>query len=155
MIRGKAATPAAVRTAMRDAQVIEFHSHGFVDRGLSDASYLALTPDAVGRYALTAADVAATPLRRAPLVILAACHAAFDAPFLDESVGLPLAFIHAGARAVLASPATVDDAGAAVFFRGVRARITAGASPAVAARDERIARLGGAFDWASDVIVYQ
>jgi CHAT domain-containing protein len=141
---------------MRDASVIELHTHGFVDRGLSDASYLALSPDGEGRYALTAADVEASQLRGAPLVILAACHAAASAPFPDEGVGLPLAFVRAGARAVVASPAAVDDASAGSFFAAVRARIVGGASPPAAVRDERTRRLGSTTsDWTSDVIVYE
>lgn len=152
VLAGRAATPGAVLAAMRTASVIEVHSHGFIDRGLSDASYLALTPDAAGRYALTAADVAASRLAGAPIVVLAACEAGAVAPFLDDGVGLPLAFARAGARAVLASPAAVDDATARAFFRGALARIAGGASPAIAVRDERAARPS---DWAADVIVYQ
>jgi hypothetical protein len=156
VMRGSAATPARVVSAMRDASVIEFHTHGFVNRGLSDASFLALTPEPDGRYALTAADVQASELRGAPLVILAACQAAAGAPFLDENVGLPLAFMRAGAAAVLASPTAVNDADADAFFGAVRARIAKGASPAVAVRDERMLRVAAkSSDWFLDVVVYQ
>ncbi len=156
VLRGSAATLSRVISAMRDASIIEFHTHGFVDRGLSDASFLALTSDPQGRYALTAADVQASELRRAPLVILAACHAAAGAPFLDDSASLPSAFVRAGARAVVASPAAVNDVDAAAFFTGVLARVADGDSVAIALRDERLRRTRtAASDWPSDVIVSQ
>ena len=40
-----------------DAGSIEIHAHGLVNLAISDASFLVLSPEADGRYALTAADI--------------------------------------------------------------------------------------------------
>jgi hypothetical protein len=154
LLSGAEATPARVRGAMPAAAEIEFHVHGMVDLGVSDASFLALTPGPDGRHALTAGEIRATELRAAPLVILGACHAGQVAPYLHEAWSLPVAFLEAGARAVIASPAPVQDREAGPFFAAVRAKIRAGASPATAVRDERV-RLGADADWAASVLVFE
>ncbi len=151
VLRGPAATPRGVLAAMREASMIEFHVHGFIDRGLSDASYLALSPDEKGWYALTAADLAGTRLEGSPVVILAACHAGRSAPFLDDARGLPLGFIRAGAVAVVAGPVAMDDRAAARFFRAVRAKLDAGVTPAVAVRDARDEQS----PWTAEIVVYE
>jgi hypothetical protein len=150
VLRGAAATPGEVLGAMREASAIEIHAHGFIDRGLTDASYLALSPDATGRYALTAADLAGARLEGTPIVILAACHAGRAAPFLDDALGLPLGFIRAGASSVIASPVAMDDRSATAFFRAVRLAIDGGASPATAVRDARNEQS----PWTGEVVVY-
>jgi hypothetical protein len=153
-LSGPDATPSRVLQALPDAAEIEFHVHGLVDLGVSDASFLALTPDVDGRHALTAGQIRGVALSGRPLVILGACHAGQVAPYLHEAWSLPVAFLEAGARAVIASPAPVQDREAGPFFDAVRARIRGGASPAVAVRDERIQRAGGA-DWAAHVLVFE
>lgn len=155
-LSGSRATPAVVLEAAARATEIELDVHGIVDLNVSDASYLVLSPDADGKYALTAAEIAATRLHGAPLVILAACHAATVAPYLYEPWGLPLAFIRAGARAVLATPGVVEDAQAGAFFGAVRARVRAGQPPAAALRDERMAWIRNSPEsWVRDVMVFE
>lgn len=153
VLAGPDATPSRVLAAMAGARVIEFHVHGLVDLGVSDASFLALSADADGRHALTAGQIRELRLANSPLVILGACHAGQVAPYLHEAWSLPLAFLEAGARAVIASPAPVQDREAGPFFAGVRQRIADGASPAVAVRDERV-RLGADAGWAASVLVF-
>jgi hypothetical protein len=153
-LRGAEATPDRVLAAIGSAGEVTVHAHGLVD--LADASYLALSPDASGRYALTAEDVRAAHFTTSPLVILAACSASQAAPVLHEHWSLPAAFIHAGARAVIASSAPIPDADAASFFDAVHAKIAAGAVTAVAVRDARQQWLSEhRGDWVRDVIVFQ
>jgi tetratricopeptide (TPR) repeat protein len=154
LLAGPDATPSRVLQALPGAAEIELHVHGLVDLGVSDASFLALTPDADGRHALTAGELRETKLPARPLVILGACHAGQVAPYLHEAWSLPVALLEAGARAVIASPAPVDDREAGPFFAAVRARIREGASPAVAVRDERV-KLGEGARWAASVLVFE
>lgn len=154
LLAGADATPTRVLQALPDAAEIELHVHGLVDLAVSDASFLALSPDADGHHALTAGQIRGVSLPARPLVILGACHAGQVAPYLHEAWSLPLAFLAAGARAVIASPAPIDDREAGPFFAGVRARILAGSSPAVAVRDERV-KLGPGAPWAASVLVFE
>lgn len=155
-LRGASATPRQVLAAMRDATEIELHTHGLADRARSDASYLVLSADDDGDFALTAARIAATTLTAAPLVTLAACRSARTEPYLHESSSLPRGFRQAGARAVLASSADLPDDEAERFFTAVRARAAGGASLAVALRDERLVWLRrDPTSWARDVLLFQ
>jgi hypothetical protein len=155
-LTGADATPSRVLAAMRDATEIEVHAHGMVNLGQPDASLLALSGEPGGRYALTAGDVRAASLGGAPLVMLAACHAARGAAVVHEPWSLPAAFVFAGARAVIAPAAPVPDRDAAAFFADVRARVERGDDAAVALRDARIGWLsagGGA--WVRDIIAFE
>jgi hypothetical protein len=140
-LRGAEATPTAVLKSFAGADVVEIHAHGFIDLKRSDASLIALSPQADERFALNAREIADLKLPRAPLVILAACRAAYAAPYRHEPWGLPHAFLLAGARAVLASPELISDTEAGGFFRAVEQRILAGTDPAIALRDERARQL--------------
>lgn len=157
VLRGPDATPSRALVAMQDASVIEFHTHGLLADDVFEASHLVLSPELDGRYALTAADVARVRFAASPLVILGACHAATSSRVLEGGMGLPEAFLRAGARAVIASPDAVQDLGADAFFTAVRDRIAQGADPAVALRDERMRQLAASHDdtWVSGVIVFQ
>jgi CHAT domain-containing protein len=138
VLAGAQATPTRVLEAMRDAAEIEIHAHGLVNPRLSEASLLVLSPERGGHYALTAGEVQAQRLRGQPLVILAACRAAHGAPWTHERFSLPVAFIDAGARTVLAATVDVPDAEAGPFFNAVRERIAQGQHAASALRDVRM-----------------
>lgn len=157
VLRGADATPSRVLLAMRDASVIEFHTHGILGNDVSESSYLVLSPELDRQYALTADDVASVQLAARPLVILGACHAADSSKSLEGGIGLPEAFLRSGARAVIASPDAVGDLGAAGFFAAVRERVLRGADPAVALRDERLHRSSQAHDepWVAGVVVFE
>ncbi|HEX4418052.1 MAG TPA: CHAT domain-containing protein, partial [Kofleriaceae bacterium] len=156
VLRGADATPARVLQAMRDAAVIELHSHGVIANDASEASYLVLSPEPDGAYKLTANDIEHVKLAAAPLVILGACHAATSSRSLEGGIGLPEAFLRSGARAVIASPDAVQDLGAREFFAGVRDRVMHGADPAIAVRDERLQRVGlHDRSWISGVVVFE
>jgi hypothetical protein len=138
VLDGSRATPGAVLAAMQNAGYIEIHAHGMLAAEGSDPSFLVLSPDEHGDYALTAQAVESARLARAPVVVLAACHAASAGPNQHRTWGLADAFVTAGARAVIASPGPIADAAAPRFFAAVRARIAGGASASVALRDERL-----------------
>jgi len=136
LIEGAAATPDHVMAAMADAGFVEIHSHGVSNVG-DDAALLVLAPDVRGSYALTSARIAAAKLARHPIVVLAACESGATGRAFHTAHGLADALVSAGASAVIASPEPINDAAAPRFFAGVRARITAGTSPAKALVDER------------------
>ncbi|WPB79968.1 CHAT domain-containing protein [Archangium violaceum] len=153
---GAEATPSRVLAEMARSDEIDLHAHGLVNLGLSDASLVVLAPEADGHYALTAGDVRRHRLERAPVVLLASCRAARTAPYYHEPWSLPVAFLEAGARAVIASPADIPDDEAGPFFDAVRARIRAGESPAVAVRNERLRLLSSdPQSWARTVVIFE
>jgi hypothetical protein len=155
-IGGASATPSRVLAAIGAAGDVVIHAHGIVDAAQPDASFLALSPEPDGRYALTVADVRKAKFAASPLVILAACRSSQAAPVWHETWSLPTAFVYAGARAVLASASPIPDADAAAFFDDVRANIRTGKVAAVALRDARVAWLAQRRgDWVRDVIVFE
>lgn len=155
-LSGAAATPARVLTALGDAGEVVIHAHGLGAAESAEASFLALSADERGRYALTAGDVREARLARHPLVVLAACRASLGAPVLHEPWSLPAAFVYAGARAVVASTAPIPDREAGAFFDQIRAAVAAGSSVAVALRDVRQRHLAsGGADWVRDVLVFE
>ncbi|MCY1043269.1 CHAT domain-containing protein [Corallococcus sp. bb12-1] len=155
-LEGARATPSRVLEALSTATEVEIHTHGVFSPELSDASLLVLSPEADGRYALTADQVRSRKLSGAPLVLLAACGAAHTAPFPHESFSLPVAFVEAGARAVLAATVAIPDT-AGRFFDAVRERIRAGVLPSIALRDERRQWLSTSPDagWVRDVLLFE
>ncbi len=155
-LRGVDATPPRVLAALRDATYAELHVHGQVDLAVADESYLALSPGADGRWALTAADLKKAELRGAPVIVLAACRAAEVAPYLVQRWSLPDAFLAAGARAVIAPTVDVPDAEAATFFAELRERVARGEPPAKALADLRAERLrADPGSWAASVVLFE
>jgi hypothetical protein len=155
-LTGRSATPSRVLDAIRTAGVVVIHAHGIVDAAQPDTSFLALSPDTDGRFALTTGDVRKARFLASPLIVLAACRASRAAPILHETWSLPAAFVYAGARAVIASAAPIPDAEAGEFFDHLRDRVQAGAPVAVALRDARQQWISlGRGEWVRDVIVFE
>jgi hypothetical protein len=157
VLKGPAATPARTLAEMASASFIEVHAHGMVQATVSDASFLMLSPDASGDYALTAGAIRRQPLRGRPIVVLAACHAAATATYRHEAWSLPAAFLTAGARAVIASTDVISDADAGAFFDDLRTRIEQGVSPAIAMREARSSWLAShpAASWTRSLMVFE
>jgi CHAT domain-containing protein len=157
LLDGPAATPSRALEEFADATFIEIHAHGVVDASGSGDSFVMLSPDRDGQYALTATAIRGQRLRGSPIVILAACHAAATATYRHEAWGLPAAFIAGGARAVIASIGVIDDADAGAFFDDVRGHIERGAPSAIALRDARVAWLTThpAAAWVRSLMVFQ
>ncbi|MGE6762826.1 CHAT domain-containing protein [Corallococcus interemptor] len=155
-LKGAQATPERVLEAMEQATDIDIHAHGVVDRTLSSATVIALSPQQDGHYALTAEELRRRHLHGAPLVVLGACSAARLPPILHETSSLPQAFVASGARAVFAATAEIpNDAGA--FFRAVRERIQSGEEPSQALRAERLdwRQKQPGLRWVDKVLLYQ
>ncbi|CAM3188559.1 CHAT domain-containing protein [Corallococcus sp. ZKHCc1 1396] len=155
-LKGSQATPERVLEAMEQATDIDIHAHGVVDRALSDATVIALSPQQDGRYALTAEELRRRRFLGAPLVVLGACSAAHLPPLLHQTSSLPQAFVASGARAVFAATAEIpNDAGA--FFRAVRERILSGTEPSQALRAERLDwhEKQPGMRWVDKVLLYQ
>jgi cellulose synthase operon protein C len=155
-LRGRAATPEAVLAEMKDATEVELHTHGLSGAGLSDAAFLALSPDARGHYALTAEDLEGHTLQGAPVVMLAACDANVGAWRYHAVWSLPSAFIQAGARAVVAPSTEVPDVEAGAFFQALLDPLRRGVPPAQALRDTRARWLQkGQANWVRDLVVFE
>jgi CHAT domain-containing protein len=153
-LAGPEATPARVKAEMANATEIQLHTHALTDAAVSDAAFLALSPDGTGGpYALTAEEVGKLELPAHPLVVLAACRSAQGARYQHAPLNLPDAFLAAGARAVFATATDIPDKESARFFARVLARVRHGAEPAMALRDERVEALT-AQPWVADVILF-
>lgn len=154
ILAGPEATPHRVGSELVRADFAEIHAHGFVDLGISDVSLIALSADLDGSFALTARTIAGLKLARAPFITLAACDAAYTAPYLHEPWSLPYAFLLAGARGVLAPATAIPDKDAGSFFRAVGDQILRGVDPAAVLRDQRMKRRGGEADWVDAVVLF-
>jgi hypothetical protein len=156
LITGSAATPSNVLAAIGVSDEVTIHAHGLVDVAQPDASFIALSPEIDGRFAMTVADVRQARFQTSPLIILAACRASQAAPVWHEVWSLPAAFVYAGARGVVAAAAPIPDAEAGPFFDELRHRAEAGVPVAIALRDVRKAWLAkGRGTWVRDVIVFE
>ena len=155
-LSGAQASPSRLLAEMPRATEIEIHAHGIYRPELFDAPFIALSPDAEGRYALDMSAIRKVRLERAPVVVLAACGTVRSGPPLHEPFGLPAAFIEAGASAVLAADVAIPDS-AGAFFEAVRRRIRSGALPAVALRDERAKWSAGSSQeaWVQHVFLFE
>lgn len=153
-IAGDAATPSRVLAALADATYAELHVHGVAAAYNDDAAYLALSPDPTGAFALRAGAVRAAKLRKAPLVVLAACRAAEVAPYLRQRWSLPDAFLAAGASAVVASDVAIPDADARRIFDELHRRIAAGESVTAAVAALR-ASAGPDATWMRRLMVFR
>ncbi|RKH50242.1 CHAT domain-containing protein [Corallococcus sp. AB050B] len=154
-LRGRAATPEAVLAEMEDATEVELHTHGLAGT-MSDAAFLALSPDASGRYALTAEDLERHTLRGSPVVMLAACDANVGAWRYHAVSSLPSALIQAGARAVVAPSTEVPDVEAGAFFQALQESLRRGTPPAQALRDTRARWLEqGSARWVQDLVAFE
>jgi len=157
LLEGATATPSNVLGALATAGFVEIHAHGMMNAAVSDASFIMLSPDSGGNYALTAAAIRKQRLAGRPVVILAACHAGVTASYRHEPWGLPAAFVAAGARAVIASPDVIADVDAGAFFDALRAKTEHGASPVLALHDVRAEWLVAHPEaaWLRSLIVFQ
>jgi len=154
LITGPSATPEGVLAAITDATLVEIHSHATWLDPL-DAPVLALSPGAHG-WSLDAARIRAARLTGAPVVVLADCAGGVSARFDHQTWGLPRAFRTAGARAVIASLATIPDRDAGTFFAAVTAALSSGASPAAAVARVRAEKIAGdPTSWMRAVVVFQ
>ncbi|MFP2902174.1 CHAT domain-containing protein, partial [Corallococcus sp. 4LFB] len=152
-LRGRAATPEAVLAEMKDATEVELHTHG-LSGAVSDAAFLALSPDAAGRYALTAEDLEGQTLQGAPVVMLAACDANVGACATTRCE--PAAALIQAGPAVVAPSTEVPDVEAGAFFQALQDSLRRGTPPAQALRDTRARWLQqGSARWVQDLVAFE
>lgn len=162
-IQGAEATPSRVLDALRKASYVELHVHGVAAAASDDAmyaatgdaaTYLALSPEGDGRFALRAGDVRAARLAGAPIVVLAACRAAAVGPYLRQRWSLPDAFLAAGASAVVAADIAIPDATARGVFDELHRRVAAGEPIEQAVAAVRATATGDTA-WATHLVVFR
>lgn len=127
---GEDATAEAVAAAASGADVLHLAAHGlhsadnplFSGVELADGPWFGYDIDGLDRVPAT--------------VLLSACELGRSTVrWGEEAIGMTAAWLHAGAQAVIASPAAVDDDVACEVLAGTHIRLAAGSRPAVALRD--------------------
>jgi len=112
LLQGDATTKASVVAAMRDAGLIHYAGHA---GGESEAGLILRAGERP--ELLRGDDIMGTPLRAAPLVVLAGCRTMRGgARRADLATSLARAFLIAGARSVVGTSWNVEDDDASTFF---------------------------------------
>jgi len=139
------ATPASYRDSPLDRfSMVHFTAHATANMESPLESAVVLSGPDTG-YKLYARDVADKPLN-ADLVTVSACRSAGERTYSGEGlVGFAWAFLHAGARRVIAGLWDVDDRSTARVMDELYAGLEAGRTPARALRGAKLAliREGG------------
>jgi len=114
VLTGSAATESAFRRLAPSRRVLHLATYGILNKQNPLFSFVQLAPDAAEDGRLEVHEVFGLHLA-ADLVVLSACQtglgsgALADVPAGDDWVGLTRAFLHAGARRVMATLWPVDD----------------------------------------------
>jgi CHAT domain-containing protein len=145
--RGDSASPGVYRSARPDQfTFVHFTAHATANfESPLDSAVILAGPESA--FKLYARDVADLPLR-AELVTVSACRSAGEHAYSGEGlVGFAWAFLHAGARRVIAGLWDVDDESTAALMDQLYAGLTAGYSPARSLREAKLGliRRGGHF----------
>jgi CHAT domain-containing protein len=138
VIAGNRATPSAFRAARPERfGVIHFVAHATSNRERPLESAVVLSGDGT-EYKLYAREIVDLPIS-ADIVTLSACGGAGSRSYGGEGlVGLAWAFLHAGARHVIAGLWDVEDASTAQLMDGLYQGMANGLSPPEALREARL-----------------
>jgi CHAT domain-containing protein len=143
VLTGAAATPSAYARAMPERYgIVHFVAHGVATRlrPLESAVILAREGES---YKLYARDIVRKRLH-ARLVTISSCHGAGTRAYTGEGlVGLAWAFLHAGARQVIAALWEVNDSATPGLMSDLYAGIRRGDDPAVALRAAKLKLVRG------------
>jgi len=159
---GTEITPEEFLAEARHVDVVYFAGHAQLDAKQPSHSALMFEPrNENGQSALTASAVAANDLPTRPLVILGACSTGRGKTRRVEGVdSLATAFLHAGARGVVATLWDIEDSASSQLFRSLHQNLRKGARAADALRDAQLAMLHGSRSsnrapsaWASTVVI--
>jgi CHAT domain-containing protein len=131
-----------LRGGLGPFRLIHFATHGVVDARQPEMSGLILSlVDTHGRRVdgyLRMGDVYKLTLA-ADLVVLSSCDSALGKDLESEGIiGLPRAFLYAGARSVIASLWKVNDEATAKLMSALYARVASGQSPGAALRQAQL-----------------
>jgi CHAT domain-containing protein len=140
---GQDITPTQFLTLASSAATVQFAGHTRVDlRHPAQSALLFASAGGESVEPLTAAAIAANPLSRKPLVILAACSTGVGTLRRNESAdSLALAFLHAGARGVVATLWDVDDKQSATLYRLFHRNLRQGDTASAALRTAQLSLL--------------
>ena len=150
---GCAATPAALRASVADAELLHIATHGLIDARRPRLSALVLTPDAGQRDngAVELPDILEMRLR-AHLVTLSACDTSSGRLLPGEGVlGLAQAFLQSGAESVVASYWRVEDQTTTGFMTSFYRHLLIDRLPTAAAlrRAQLDVSTAGDYSWAA------
>jgi CHAT domain-containing protein len=118
-----------------ESSIIHFGGHAVIDDEWPERSTLLLATGDPAGSTLSAPEIARLHLRRAPIVVLAACSTATGASYrLEGATSLSRAFLLAGASSVVGSLWDIEDEVSEAFFTRFHQRLAAGDTPALALR---------------------
>jgi CHAT domain-containing protein len=156
---GCAATPAALRTSVADAELLHIATHGLIDARRPRLSALVLTPDSgpLDDGAVELPDILEMRLH-AHLVALSACDTSSGRLLPGEGVlGLAQAFLQSGAESVVASYWRVEDQATAGFMTSFYRHLLIDRLSTTAAlrRAQLDASAAGNYNWAAFAVYGQ
>jgi CHAT domain-containing protein len=139
-LTGEAATEPAVLSALPQARLVHFATHGLAARGGSRLvpGALALAPARAGDDGLlTATEIRSLHLI-ADLVVLSACRTARGRLSGDGVIGLARSFLAAGAAGAITSLWQIDDEATSALMADFYAQLTSSGDPAGALRQAQL-----------------
>jgi CHAT domain-containing protein/tetratricopeptide (TPR) repeat protein len=142
LLIGSAASEAEVAALLPTARLVHLATHGLLDDRHPAFSRLALAPDDEHDGWLHAHEIERLTLG-AERVVLSACETVLDEGRGEGFLGLVRAFLVAGARSVVASAWTVDDAATATLMKVYASHLAAGIDPVQALRAAQIEAMRG------------
>ncbi|MEP6591012.1 MAG: CHAT domain-containing protein [Gemmatimonadota bacterium] len=163
LVIGTAATESAFRRDAAGKRILHLATYGVLNKHNPLFSFVEFAPDSANDGRLEVHEVFGLRID-ADLVVLSACQTALgsgrlsDVPAGDDWVGLTRAFLHAGARRVVATLWAVDDQATARLMEGFYRQGGAGPDPAQALARAQRAMLRARdtshpFYWAGIVLV--
>ena len=141
LLLGADATRKRILEEARHSDVIHIAAHASLSARDARNSALLLAADGPDDGILTLQEIAKTPLRHGPLVVLAGCSTGAAGGGRGAVRSLAYAFLAAGSRAVVGSLWDVEDEATQVFSTAFHRRISSGMPPAAALREAQMEML--------------
>jgi CHAT domain-containing protein len=156
LLVGSQATKARFLSGCRAAEIIHFAGHAVPNLELPDESALLFASKDADDGILAASEIAAQDLHHVRLVVLSACSTNVGRVSFGGPLSIADAFLRAGAKTVVATLRSTDDASARSFLKRFHESLTGGSTVAEALRDAQIAALRSgenlhrpSLDWAA------
>lgn len=159
---GARATEAAFLREASDKRILHLATYGVLNKHNPLFSFVEFAPDDVGDGRLEVHEILGLELH-ADLVVLSACQTGLgsgrlaDVPPGDDWVGLTRAFLHAGAKTVVATLWAIEDQATSLLMERFHGSVAAGTPPAQALSQAQRAMLrepvtAHPFYWAGFVV---